>query len=311
MRPEAEAAAGAPRPGRLRVWLTALRPFAYTASVLPVLLGAALAVRDGAAPAAGLFWTALAAVVCFHSAANLWNDYSDFRSGVDREVVPTSGALVRGWLGARTVRRSATAFLAAGAVCFAALVRAGGLAILVLGLAGILLGAAYSVPRVGLKYVGAGDPAIFLAFGVLPTVGAYVLFAGSFRPAVLLWSLPLACLATAILHANNWRDAGRDRVRGSITTAVRLGAQRSARYYRALVLAPYALVAVALYAATRSAAPPAPGAALAALSAPAAVRLAALCRNRPAAAPPVDLDARTAGLHALFGALLTAGVWLF
>ena len=83
------------RPGFFKTWLIAVRPFAYTASVLSVALGLALAYYRGA----GIRWLPLAVtlvgVVLFHTAANLLNDCFDYKRGLDVEPTPVSGAVVR------------------------------------------------------------------------------------------------------------------------------------------------------------------------------------------------------------------------
>ena len=86
------------RPGVLKTWIIAARPFAYTASVLAVLLGLALSYYAGHPIRWGLLALTLAGVVLFHTATNLINDCFDFRRGLDTEVTPVSGAVVRGLL---------------------------------------------------------------------------------------------------------------------------------------------------------------------------------------------------------------------
>jgi 1,4-dihydroxy-2-naphthoate octaprenyltransferase len=83
-------------PSRLRIWITAVRPFAYTGSALPVVLGAALAWHAEFPFHQGRFLLTLLGVVCFHTAANLFNDCFDYRRGLDKTVNPASGAVVRG-----------------------------------------------------------------------------------------------------------------------------------------------------------------------------------------------------------------------
>ena len=86
-------------PSSLRKWLVAVRPWSFPASTMPVAFGTALAVVVGGARFSPVkFLWALATMVVLHAAANTLSDVFDFRRGLDREVTPVSGAVVRGWL---------------------------------------------------------------------------------------------------------------------------------------------------------------------------------------------------------------------
>jgi 1,4-dihydroxy-2-naphthoate octaprenyltransferase len=296
----------ASRPGVWAVWLTAVRPFAYTASVLPVLIGLAAAAAAGYPLRWGLAALTLLGVVCFHTAANLLNDAVDFRRGLDSEVLPTSGAIVRGWLTGGQVVRAARLFLAVGILCGVVLAWKAGWVVLALGLAGGVLTLLYTRPGFCLKYSGWGDPVIFATFSLLPLFGAYWVQARDFSWLPLMWSLPAGSLAVAILHANNWRDLERDRAAGCRTVAGRLGPAGSARYYRFLLLLPYAVLALALAWRLALGGPMFPfGASLPFLSLPLAAGLL-----RAGSGRLERLDSSTARLHAAFGLLVVAGLAL-
>jgi len=290
------------------IWRTAVRPFAYTASVLPVLLGVALARHAGFPFLRGRFALTLAGVVCFHTAANLLNDCFDFRRGLDDKVNPSSGAVVRGWISDRQAFRAAMGFLAAGMLCGFALVWLAGWVVLALGIVGALLALGYTRDGPCLKTIGLGDAAVFLAFGLLPVFGAYWVQAQTFSWQPLWWSLPLAAYTVGILHANNWRDITTDPARRCITLATRLGSNASRRYYQWLMLGPFLLVLATLVG-TRLATLPvqAPLTVLLILPAlPPSLKLA-LRDWRQCPEAFAMLDARTAQSHLLFGGLLTLG----
>src|SRR5512135_2508182 len=104
--------AESPRPARapstLKKWLIAARPWSFPASTMPVIFGTALAVVIGGARFSPLlFFWALATMVIYHAAANMLSHVYDFRHGLDREVTPVSGAVVRGWLTDRQTFRGA------------------------------------------------------------------------------------------------------------------------------------------------------------------------------------------------------------
>jgi 1,4-dihydroxy-2-naphthoate octaprenyltransferase len=291
----------------LRTWLVAVRPFAYTASFTSVFLGLALSVYEGNAVNGGGLLLCLLGVFCFHTAANLLNDCYDHRRGLDTEVNPQSGAVVRGWLTERQVFRAAMGFLVVGVTCGLLLTWMAGATVLALGLVGAVIALGYTRAGPCLKYAGLGDGAIFLAFGVLPVFGTYWVQAGRFSWLPLLWSVPLVSPTVGILHANNWRDLATDAARGCQTPAVRLGERGSASYYRAQVLGPFVLTALYLLLdglSVLDGLAPAP-CALVVLALPCAVALARTDRARHPEAFAA-LDGKTARLQLLFGVLLPA-----
>ena len=86
----------------VRLWLTALRPISFTASVIPVLVGTAIAAQDEFH--AGLFVLALAGSVAIHAGTNLVNDYFDHIKGTDSaDSLGPSGVIQRGLLSPRAV----------------------------------------------------------------------------------------------------------------------------------------------------------------------------------------------------------------
>jgi 1,4-dihydroxy-2-naphthoate octaprenyltransferase len=297
----------------LRKWLVACRPWALPASAMPVVFGTSLAVvLGGARPAPGRFALALLAMMILHTAANMASDVSDFRRGLDRDVTPVSGALVRGWLTARQVRRAAFLLFAVGSVLGLVLVRLSSPKLLYVGAAGVAVGAAYSF----LKSRALGDAAVGLNFGLLGALGAWTVQTRflSWRP--VLWAVPLAMLVMAILHANNWRDIPSDGVRKVTTVASRLGDRGSLIYYGVLVFGPFAVVAGFIFL-PRLFVGPLPPLPLAFLvvgfAFPNALALWGRSARRHRPRHPLDfmiLDGATARHNLIFGLLATAAVWL-
>mgnify|MGYP005623951847 CR=1 FL=1 len=294
-----------PTPNAVKIWFTAVRPFAYPASALPVILGLALVVHAGHTINWALAALTMVGVLSFHTAANLLNDCFDHHRGTDDSILPTSGAIVRGWLTEKQVYRAALVSLGLGMACGAALIPAAGWLVFALGSLGTLFTVGYTRRGRCLKYAGLGDVTIFIAFGLLPVFGTYWVQTRTLSWLPILWSLPLASLTVGILHANNWRDIPTDTANGCRTVAARLGDHGSGVYYRCLVIAPYILtslyLAIALTANSPGLAPRTVGLVLIAL--PASLELTRVHRetNR---ATFMMLDARTAQLQLLFGVLL-------
>ncbi len=284
-----------------------LRPFAFTASVIPILSGAALAWVNEAwnwAP----FVASLLAGVFLHAGTNILNEVYDVRKGVDSITSPrASHAIVKG----RMTERSAfvvsgTAFaLAVGVGVYLVWLR--GPAIVGLGVLGLLGGWGYTAPPLEYKNRGFGVPLVFLLMGPLMVEGAYYAVSGTWSPTALVLSIPVGLLVAAILHGNEWRDIREDSRAGISTLSARIG-RRWAHYgYVALVLGAYMVLALSVIAGILPA-----WTMLAILSLPflaQVIRSAELGATGQARAIAM-IDLQTARLHLAFGSLLVAGLVL-
>jgi len=300
-------------PSTKKKWLVAARPWSWPASSMPVVFGTALAVVVAKARFAPLpFLWALLTMMILHSAANMLSDVYDFRHGLDREATPVSGAIVRGWLTDRQVARGAAALFALGTVSGLLLAWVAGKPLLVIGGIGLAVGGFYTV----LKAYALGDLAVFLDFGLLGAAGAWVVQTGSFSWLPVVWTVPMALLVSAILHANNWRDIASDGARRVTTVAGLFGDRGSLVYYGFLVFGPFVIDA-ALIAVPRAAGGPFRPMPLTfllvALALPSALRLWGRALRRAAPRRPLDfviLDGATASHNLVFGLLSTAAAIL-
>ena len=288
------------------LWLAAARPKTLPAAVAPVLVGTALAVREGAF-SLPIFACALVGSVFIQVGTNLSNDYSDARRGADTEdrlgpVRVTAGGLL-------PPRRVLLGTWLAFGIAVAAgsyLIWVTGWELLVAGVLSILAGVLYTGGPRPYGYEGLGEVFVFLFFGVVAVVGSY--FAQTERVAweAFALSVPVGLLATAILVVNNLRDAETDRRAGKRTLAVRLGRARTRRLYVVMVGA--AFVAPLLVALGRGLEP------LGAVLPLAAVALALpLVRTVRSRSDGASLNAALAGtgrLLAAYSLLLSAGILL-
>lgn len=298
-------------------WAVAARLFALPASLVPVCLGTVAAVVLGHAEFQLLpFFGALLAMALLHTAANMLSDVSDYRRGLDTVPTPVSGAIVRGLLSPEKVRTGAWAVLVVGAALGLALVQVAGPGLLYVGLAGIVIGLLYSA----LKAQALGDLAVLMNFGILATLGAWMVQTRSPNWAPVIWSVPVGLHVIGILHANNWRDRTTDPAAGLKTVASILGDRGSSAYLHLLVALPFILV-TAMICPVLSASmgiPRLPITVLAVwLSTPLALSVLARARNRNAPRKPFDfiaLDGAVAQLSLGFGVLyilgVLAGKWL-
>ena len=273
-----------------------LRAYSWPASAVPVILGSVVAYNAGAFSPADLLLTLLAAL-SIHSGANLANSYFDFRNGVDKPGLSDDTALTGGLITPAAALRFTAALFGAGAAIGVYLSVSHRLPLLpVLGAAGILLAWFYTAGGVSYKYKALGDLGIFFAFGPLIVTGTALIQTGRILPEAVWASAPVGLLITAIVHANNMRDADSDLGSGIKTLAGKLGPERSKIFYRALVFVPYAFaLSRGLWASV-----------FIALSLPFALKLNAMT-SRGDFSPLVR---ETAKFVTVFGLLFSAGLWI-
>ncbi len=225
----------------LRGWYMAARPATLPAAIVPVIVGAALAVTDRHFHPLVLLAT-LACSLLIQIGTNFANDYYDFRKGAD--TVERLGPTRVTQSGIFTPKQVATATAIAFGLAFLLgiyLISVGGVPILLIGIGSILSGIAYTGGPYPLGYHGLGDLFCFIFFGVLAVAGTYYLQAGTVTPHVLIASVPIGLLCTNILVVNNLRDIDTDRAAGKRTLAVRIGRAATRRQYMLFLLIAYTI----------------------------------------------------------------------
>jgi 1,4-dihydroxy-2-naphthoate octaprenyltransferase len=230
---------------RAGVWLLAARPKTLWASVAPVVVGGALAWRDGLFHAPSVI-VALFGAIFIQIGTNFANDLFDFQRGADTDA--RTGPLRVTQAGLVSPSQIRMAMILAFAAAFAVgvyLVWRGGWPIVGIGIASIIAAVLYTGGPLPYGYRGLGDIFVFIFFGPVAVVGTFYVQALTTTPLAWLASLPIGFLATAILVVNNLRDIETDRIAGKRTLAVRLGAQASAWEYTLLLLVALAIPFVA------------------------------------------------------------------
>jgi 1,4-dihydroxy-2-naphthoate polyprenyltransferase len=217
-------------------------PF-LTATLVPILLALAWALAEGLAVDWLQFALVLAGGLALHVAANTLNDHYDWKRGTDQAnndyFLPFTG-------GSRSVELgliSNRGMLAVGASALAvalglgvALALMGRVGVLGFGLAGALLGWAYTAPPLRLAgRRGLGELDSFLNFGPLMTAGAVYGFTGHLGLDAWLVGIPVGLLTLAILWVNEFPDAPSDRATGKNHLVATLGTERARWVYPVIV----------------------------------------------------------------------------
>lgn len=287
----------------LRLWWRASRPFSFTASVVPVVVGTLLAAYHDAFT----WWLAALALVgsvFIHAGTNFINDYFDDRKGADSlESLGPAGLIQRGVVKARSVLFAGVFCFATGSVIGLVLVWSTNLELLWLGIASVLAGFLYTGAPLHLAYIALGELTVFLFMGPVMVMGAYFVQTETWSSDAFLASLPIAFLVTAILHANNIRDIDSDRRVGKRTLATLIGRRWANVEMYALLVSAYVFLVLGVV----LGAIPWP-ALIALVTIPGAIAIAKVCAE---GGSPKKLNValfKSAQLHQRFGIVMSLGV---
>jgi 1,4-dihydroxy-2-naphthoate octaprenyltransferase len=223
---------------RLKIWLKATRAPFLTATLIPVMLGVAIAWSQAAKFNLPYFLLTLLGIAFLHMATNLTNDYFDHKSGNDwlnSDPTPFSG-------GSRVIQDkliNPSSIIVFAFVCFiiGSLV---GLwinyqlktnVILLLGMAGVFLGFFYTASPLKIGYSGLGELVVALCFGPLVVLGSYYVQTKSFSWVALWASIPISILVGLILYINEFPDHDADKAVNKKTLVVLLGKRKAFKLY--------------------------------------------------------------------------------
>jgi 1,4-dihydroxy-2-naphthoate polyprenyltransferase len=227
-----------------------MRPNFMILTPLCVLLGAGAAKAAGVDLIVGDVVLIVVGAMLAHASVNWLNEYYDFKSGLDAstEKTPFSG-------GSGTLPdnpAAATATFYAGWLSFLAVCLIGlyflftaGYALLLLGLVGLLIIAAYTpwITRKPLLCLLAPG----LGFGPIMVMGASFILMGRYSVTAFLISLVPLCFVSALLLINQFPDVEADQKVGRRHLPIVIGRQASARVYAGLIGGAFvAILALAL-----------------------------------------------------------------
>lgn len=247
-------------------WISGARLRTLPLAVAPVLIGTGAAIGSvggftsfiiGDYSTSGpdvslssiLFKGLLALIVslCLQIGSNFANDYSDGIRGTDDVRVGPVRLTATGLAEPATVKRAAFLCFGIAAVVGIALVLISqAWWFLVVGAAAVAAAWFYTGGKRPYGYMGLGEVFVFIFFGLVATLGTMWMQVGALSLSGWAGAVSMGLLASAVLMVNNLRDIPTDTEAGKITLAVRLGDQRARVAYAVLVLAPFALLALAI-----------------------------------------------------------------
>jgi len=212
----------------VRRFLLATRPPFLGVTLFACLIGLGSAQASGVTITA---FTAMATIVLAllaHAAVNVLNDYYDALNGTDavnaERIYPFTG-------GSRLIQNGVMSVAATGryGMTLLLLVIVGGLwlvpragsGLIIIGLAGLLIGWAYSAPPLKLNSRGLGELAVAAGFTLI-VLGTDYVQRQSFALTPLLAAGSYALLVTNILYLNQFPDRAADATAGKRHWVVRL-----------------------------------------------------------------------------------------
>lgn len=228
------------------LWVAKTRAPFFTACVVPVVLGTALAWTRTGAFNLWVFLLTLVGAICLHAGANMTNDYFDHLWGSDEVNTefanPFTGGsrlIQMGLVEPKEMLWQGLAFFAVGGVIGFLLAFTRSLAVLWLGAIGVFFGIFYTAPPFRLARTGVGELAVGLSFGPLMALGAYVVQTQTLSWEPIVASLPVMLLITLVLWINQFQDTPADASVGKWHLVARLGRRRSSLVYGLLLLSVY------------------------------------------------------------------------
>lgn len=223
----------------------ATRPWSFTMTFSSVTLGVLVAALAGYFNPV-LYLITFGGMLAFHAATNLINDFFDVRHDVDRMGAPTTKyrphPLAAGAESSGAIRRWAAFFYALALLSagYLALLRSPAvLAIVAVGMVGSLF---YTADPVVLKAKGLGEVTVFLMWGPLIPLGAFLVQTGTLSLLPVALAMPIGLLVALVLLANNIRDIEYDGSMGTKTVPVLLGRRRGILLYESLLAITYLFV---------------------------------------------------------------------
>lgn len=218
----------------MRAWIAGARPRTLGASVVPVLVGSAVAASPSPIRAA----LALITAVGLQVGVNYLNDYFDGTRGVDTaERAGPMRLTATGTAPAGHVRRAGIVALGIAASAGATLCLLADRRLLIVGAAFLVAAVLYSGGPRPYASIGLGEIIVFLTFGLGAVVGTAYVHDRTVRTEAWWSSVSVGLLAAAIMLVNNIRDVRTDRAAGKMTLAVRIGERRARALYRSLLAA--------------------------------------------------------------------------
>ena len=212
----------------ISAWFRVIRIRFLLASVIAVSVGLAITWWHSSNVTVIDAILTMAGVLALHASVDLFNDYWDFRRGIDTATKRTkmsggSGVLPEGILKPRQVYAGGIIFLVIGTIIGVYFVITDGIII------GIILAfAVVSIYFYSTKIVNWGLAEVFVSIkGTLIVIGTYFIQTSQINESVILGGIVVGVLSSLVLFITSFPDHDADKAKGRKTLVIGIGKKRA------------------------------------------------------------------------------------
>jgi 1,4-dihydroxy-2-naphthoate polyprenyltransferase len=206
-----------------RIWWQLTRPHTLTAAFAPVFLGTMIALTYGKIHFP-LFFAMLIASVFLQMATNMFNEYYDFKRGLDTEQsIGIGGTIVRNGVKPKTVLNLAFMLYGISVLIGIYICMETSWMLAVVGILSMMVGYFYTGGPYPIAYTPFGELISGVVMGMLLILIAFYIQTDTVTIEAILLSIPSMLLVAGIMMANNIRDLEGDKEGGRKTLAILVG----------------------------------------------------------------------------------------
>ncbi|KGR87740.1 1,4-dihydroxy-2-naphthoate polyprenyltransferase [Lysinibacillus odysseyi] len=208
-----------------KVWWHLTRPHTLTASFVPVFLGTTIALTvEGENINFLLFFAMLVASMLIQAATNMFNEYYDYKLGLDNEnSVGIGGTIVRHGVSPGTIMGIALGFYGIALLLGIYICAMSSWWLAAVGLVCMLIGYLYTGGPYPIAYSPFGELVSGIVMGMGIVLIAFFIQTNTVTLDAVLLSVPSMVLVGAIMLSNNIRDIVGDTEGGRKTMAILVG----------------------------------------------------------------------------------------
>lgn len=211
-------------------WWRVLRVYSLPASMMPVLLGNAYAFAKYGKLNLLVFLAMAAASALIHMSTNLFNDYYDYKRGLDtEESVTLGGGIVHDGASPKQIFNLAIAMDVVAVLLGVYLCIKSSWVLALWGLLFLAIGYLYTGGPIPIAYLPIGECMSGMCMGAGITCIACYVQTGSFTWDSMMVAVPMILLIGLIMATNNIRDRVGDAKNGRRTIPILLGHNTAVR----------------------------------------------------------------------------------
>lgn len=203
------------------------RPHTLTATFAPIILGTVASLYETKIDWL-LFIAMMVACLALQIATNLFNEYYDFKRGLDTaESIGIGGGIVRHGLKPKNILTVAFLLYGLAALIGIYICMNSSWWLVVIGLLGMAVGYLYTGGPIPIAYTPFGELFSGLFMGTFFVLIAFYIQTNTLTMESILISIPIGILVGAINMSNNIRDIDEDTIGGRKTLVILLGREKA------------------------------------------------------------------------------------